>query len=524
MRSLVEAQDFGAIDADNDQLLLDTFEDHEAFRDLLLRKQFLIVGKKGSGKTAIFKRVLNIKEPDVFTFGHTFSDYPWDYHAKQARIGIPDFDKFTHSWKYLILLTVSKILLNYDESIPYDEDSIDACAKLESFVIDTYGSRDPDVTQIFTPSKRLKLHPHFQINTGLLKAGISPDSVPMEALPTVVQDVNRNLLEYTLVSLNPDHQYYICFDQLDLGFDPENDEYISRLIGLLLACRDINIAARDAGKQLLIAVFLRDDIYDTLQFDDKNKLTENFVSTIEWDTPQTNKTLKQLMEKRFQSVLEAETIADVSWEKIFNEGQEMPGRQSKYQHILDRTYLRPRDMIKFVNAILARYQQRVRKQEGEPLSGFDNLDIHSARVEYSEYLGAELDDEIHKHLPEYKKYLDLLRSIGGWQFESGLFKNMVEQRPDLVHNEHPNSILEKLYEYSIIGFYRAGGRGYGGSEYVFRYKESRTKFDSTSLRFRVHPGLIEMLGLKKVTVQDDGSEEIVEESAESPLPFPTNLA
>jgi len=91
----------------------------------------------------------------------------------------------------------------------------------------------------------------------------------MDQLPMVIQEVNANLLRYTLVSLNPIHRYYICFDQLDLGFDPNNREYVSRLIGLLLACRDINIAARNNGRQLLVAVFLRDDIYDTLHFEDR---------------------------------------------------------------------------------------------------------------------------------------------------------------------------------------------------------------------------------------------------------------
>ena len=366
MRSLAEAPNFGAIDADNDQLLLNTFEDHEAFQSLWNMEQFLITGKKGSGKTAIFKRVLTFDEPDVFTFGHTFSDYPWDHHAKQARIGIPDFDKFTHSWKYLILLTASKILLNQDQALPFDEDSMHALGKLESFVIDTYGSRDPDVTQIFTPSKYLKLNSNFQINAGFLKAGVSPEIVPMEELPAVVQDVNRNLLQYTLSSLHPEHRYYICFDQLDLGFDPQNPDYTSRLIGLLLACRDINLAAREAGKRLCVAVFLRDDIYDTLQFEDKNKLTENFHSMIEWDTPRTNKSLKHLMEKRFRAVLGEESDEAIRWEDVLNEEQEMPGRQTKYQHVLDRTYLRPRDAIKFINATLGRYKERARSEEPEP--------------------------------------------------------------------------------------------------------------------------------------------------------------
>lgn len=502
MRSLTDAPNFGAIDADADQLLLQTFEDHEAFLDLLQMEKFLIIGKKGSGKTAIFKRVLTMNKHDIFTFGHTFSDYPWDYHAKQAQIGIPDRDKFTHSWKYLIFLTVSKILLNQDNALPFDDSSMRALERLESFVIDTYGSRDPDVTQIFTPSKRLKLKPYFEISAAFFKGGASPESLPMEQLPSVVQDVNRNLLRYTLDALHPEHQYYICFDQLDLGFDPSDPDYVFRLIGLLLACRDLNVAARDAGKQLCIAVFLRDDIYELLRFEDKNKLTESSVSVIEWDTPRTDKSLKHLMEKRFQAVLEPETEKSVLWSDVFDEEQEMPGRQTKYQHILDRTYLRPRDMIKFVNSILDRYKNRVRGAASAPTDNrkLSNADVHDARIEYSEYFNAELEDEIHKYFPEYKRYFDLLRSIGGWQFDDKLFEKVATQRPDLAEQEPAGSILEKLYDYSIVGFYRAGGRGYGGSEYVFRYKEPRTKFDTTASRFRVHPGLIEVLGLKKVTL------------------------
>lgn len=467
-------------------------------------EEVLVIGKKGSGKTAIFKRVLASSGYDVLTAGHTFSDYPWDYHAKQARIGIPDFDKFTHSWKYLILLTAAKLLLQ-DQALPYNEDSQHALEKLEGFVVDTYGSADLDVREIFTPNRHLKLKPNFQINIGLLSGGVSPESVPMEYLPAVIQDVNKNLLQYALDSFHPEHRYYVCFDELDLGFDPKSPDYISRLTGLLLACRDINVAARSSGKRFCVAVFLRDDIYETLQFEDKNKLTENYRSLIEWDTLRANKTLKGLMEKRFQAVLATEENEHVSWDDVFDEDQEMPGHQSKYQHILDRTYLRPRDMIKFVNTVLERYKE-FNRSAVEPNLKFSNKNIHDSRMEYSQYLGSELNDEILKHVPEYTKYLELIRSIGHWHFESKPFESVVSKRQDLVGEETSTSILEKLYDYSIIGFYRAGGGGYGGSEYVFRYKEPPIKFDSTASRFRVHTGLIEMLGLKKTTAQDDGAE------------------
>ncbi len=412
MRNLLGTETFGAIDADNDDILFDCFEDHEAFIDLLNFKKFLIVGRKGSGKTSIFKKLLMTKEHDFFSFGHTFSDYPWYYHDKQARIGIPDYDKYTHSWKYLILLTLSKIILNHDSSLPFDETSMKNMLKIESFVIDTYGTRDPDITQIFTPTKTLRLKPTFEIDWSILKAGISPERVPMEELPTIIQEVNNNLIIYILSCLNSENKYFISFDQLDLGFDPNDPEYANRLTGLLLAARDINVKAKEYGKKLLVNIFLRNDIYDNLHFEDKNKITENYLTLIEWDTPRTRKTLKGLMEKRFNKLLSENKDMLLKWENVFDESKEMPGHQSKYQHIIDRTYLRPRDIIKFSNEILKQYKERHNSDNENKNIQFDNIDINTARLEYSNYFLNELDDE--KYINIYLitrnilKYLKLL--------------------------------------------------------------------------------------------------------------------
>jgi hypothetical protein len=494
---LLDVENFGGTDADNDDILLQAFEDHEAYLDVLRLRRHMIIGKKGSGKTAIFKKIITTRQPDFFAYGHTFSDYPWHHHDLQARVGIPDFDKYTHSWKYLILLSVAKIALNSDQSLPISNDSMEELVRLESFVVDTYGSRDPDLTQIFSPTRRLKLKPHFELDWKIMKAGISPESVPVSELPTIVQEVNVAFLRTILRCLNPNHRYYVAFDQLDLGFDPTAPDYANRLIGLLLAARDINQAAKQAGIMLFIVVFLRDDIYDGLHFEDKNKMTENSVSLIEWDTQRTQKTLRALMEKRFTIVLRGSDDEEISWGQVFNEDREMPGHQTKYDHIRDRTYLRPRDIIKFTNCALERFKERRKQTESEgSTEKIDNVDVHNARVEFSEYFLREIDDEVHKHMPDYEKYLEILRSLGTWQFERDDFEAKFNERyPEST--ETPASILERLYEFSIIGFYRAGGRGFGGSEYMFRYRESRARFDPSSTRFRIHPGLIEVLGLKR---------------------------
>ena len=148
---------------------------------------------------------------------------------------------------------------------------------------------------------------------------------------------------------------------------------------------------------------------------------------------------------------------------------------------------------------LSRYRERSEKpptgQDRE--DKIDNADIHNARVEYSEYFLREIDDEVYRHFPEYERYLDVLRAIGKWQFDRSEFDvAYASHTPD--ENVGPLEALDKLYDFSFVGFYRAGGRGYGGSEYMFKYREGKMRFDPTAVRFRVHPGLIEGLGLKRI--------------------------
>ncbi len=493
MKSLRDVESFGAVDADADRLLEKCFEDHEAYLDARAHKKFLVIGRKGSGKTAIYKKLLREKQFDRFSFGHDFSDYPWALHDKQAGAGVPEEERYVQSWRYLILMTLSKVLLNQDHSQPWSEGANDALAKLERFVVDSYSSRDPDIAQIFSPARQLRFKGSFEIPA--FKITFGAEGVPMSELPVIVQEVNRNLANAVIESLNPEFDYFVCFDQLDLGFD-NSSGYKSRLIGLLIAARDINVKARDAGKKLSVLVFLRDDIYQILNFEDKNKLTENYTSRIEWDTPRTSRTLQQLMEKRFAEVV---SIPEKNaWDQVFDEQEEMTGRQSKYRHMLDRTFLRPRDMIKFTNEVLDAFKKS--QVTEKPRTKFNNRDVQVARNEYSAYLLSELDDEILKHHSKFRTYIEILKSLESLQFTLADFVEACEKRqrslpPDIEHL----TILSTLFDFSLVGYYSPGGGGFGGSEYIWKYKDVRSQFNEAALNYRIHAGLKEVLGLRKFT-------------------------
>lgn len=493
MRSLRDVESFGGIDADADDLLEDCFRDHEAYAGLLAHKRPIILGRKGSGKTAIFRKLVRTRQWNLLSFGHTFSDYPWHHHRLQELVGVPAEQRYVSSWVYLILLTMAKILLNQDQSQPWDSGALEDLSRLEKFVVDSYGSRNPDVTQVFSPAKKLRIQPTLKVAALGAELEGKLESLPMSDLPRVIQDLNRNITEVVLRCLNPELKYYVCFDELDRGFDPTDEQYAGLLIGLLLAAKQLNDLCVEYGKKFSVAVFLRDDIYQLLRFEDKNKITERLVARIEWDTHRTNWTLQQLMERRFTVTLAETDNETVSWADVFDDQQEMPGRQKKYNHILDRTFRRPRDIIKFCNSVLEEFRER----SAGPLEKFTNQDIVAARPAYSDYLLQELDDEIHKHIPRYENYLELLKSLGGLQFDLTEFEAVCTRRHELLEgHDTPISVLRRLFEFSVVAYQQTGGVG-GGSQYVWRHLDSRVKFDEAASYFRVHPGFMEAFGLKK---------------------------
>jgi hypothetical protein len=482
---LSAVQSFGGIAADEDDLLHDCFQNHEAYRNVRDGRSFLVLGRKGSGKTAIYQKLIMERSPVYFSVGHTFDDYPWHHHDLQAEVGVPEELRYVHSWKYLILLTLSKVLLNSDQSQPWSEESVEPLASLESFVVDSYGSRDPDVSQLFSPEKELR----FKGRISLYIGSVETERLRVKELPVHVQEVNKQVQEKVLTCLNPNHEYFVCFDQLDLGFTTKDPKYAERVTGLILAARDLRRAARHAGKRLNVVIFLRDDIYRLLVFEDKNKITETATSAVEWNTSQDEAmTLKQLMERRFAQLLGDGT----TWDEVFDESKEMPSRQTKYAHICTRTFLRPRDIIKFCNEVLAAHRRNGRSGR------FENADLIDARAQYSDYLLNELDDEIAKHVPDYREYLEVVQSVGRETFNRQSFYDAWAKRGHLS-DVNPDDALQQLFDFSVIGYLKTGGGG-GGSKWAWRYLDQRPHrafVPADAEQFRVHSGFKEALDLSK---------------------------
>ena len=370
--------EFGRIDAESERLLAEFFIETDAYARIEDQKHIVVVGRKGTGKTAIYEVLLERSASlnNVFTTGLKFRDYPWAIHEEVRDSDAAPVERYTSSWVFFILVELSRLVLtDASREFPRTSDAFKARAALEKFINSNWG----DVRFEFKDIFRKKLY-QFEFNPqfkGASLGSIRRQTVARDELASKLAEANRWLKSCLELILDSNNWYFLLFDELDTGYDPSNDEYAYRLIGLLLAAREVFQWAQSNDFDTAPVVFLRSDIYEDLSFPDKNKITHNLVETLTWtDEPTGENSLKALIDQRIRVL--TGTTADDPWSEVFDP-EVMRGTQHKAKHLAARTYLRPRDMIQFCNLCLWDAQKN-------QLPLIDNEAIARARRPYSDYL------------------------------------------------------------------------------------------------------------------------------------------
>lgn len=486
--SLRHVKNFGANAADADKLLKSCFERHPVYEAVLAGETYLVLGRKGAGKTAIFSKLTEDYDPaTTFAAALTSENYQWAHHALQAEVGVPSEFRYRASWRYLLLLTLASAIVQHHKKL---EPKISGAAwqattALENFLFDTYGSYSPSFTSVFSPARELQLDGTLGFPS-FAKLGFR--SVAMTDLPVHFTEVNDAMQGAIFAASNLEMSYFVCFDELDLGFGPAEKEYADQISGLILAARSLFLAAQKADRNIYPVVFLRDDIFGNMKFEDKNKADDESI-TLHWDEANAPVTLRTLMESRFREVLGTDERPEITWGDVFDEDELTRGSKPKYTFLLDRTLLRPRDVIKFCNEALAAYK----KHPGDS-DLITNTHLYEARTAYSKYLLGEFVDEIHKHIPDHEMATAIIQRIGFTTFSLPEFVEVAKTQG--VDPSGSEKLLSSLFDFSLIGLRRVGGQK-SGSGWVWKYSNSEATFTANEQQMMVHPGLKEALLLKE---------------------------
>lgn len=477
--SLRTLKSFGYVAAEDDAVL-DYFLSTDAVSKIENNEVFLVLGRKGAGKTAIVRH---------FTEGNTRTQskalnlrgYPWSLHSTRIDRGVSDMEAYVSSWRYLIALQLASLVSNDTQRPQFTK-----VVSLRRFLSDNYGAPTPDLSTILRPKtlriSKLSIQPQF-LGCKLAEVALerSPNDLnfgpELDAITSSLLETCRDIIKNE--SLGP---YILHFDELDQGLSLLDETRRKLIIGLILAARDVRLESFRAQSPINPVIYLRSDLWDDLEFSDKNKISQTQALRLEWS----DSTLLRLVNTR----LEAKLKHGATLESVTDNDKLMRGSQSKWNHILSRTFLRPRDVIQFLNSALDYAKHR----SDEPLR-FSNRDIINSRQTYSAYLKEELDDEILPHWPKWEQALQACSAISTITFTRDSFRREYDIRRSDDNDADAESALERLYRFSVIGY--STRSGYGGSSWTFQYTDPQAGWDNAATQFKVHLGLKEYAKLRE---------------------------
>lgn len=476
MKTLNDINNFGKVEAEDDTVL-DYFVETSIINNIDFGDTFLVLGRKGSGKTAIFRYFTESKHKKIST-ALNLNGYPWKIHEKVKDEGSEHVESYVASWKYLIALEYAKLIISITDRCQMSE-----VVELNSFIKENYGTNTPSIKDIFSPTQiRIcgDLEPQlFGCKLGKISINRTENRQQLgHELNALTGKIFSHIIKIAKASSIA--KLVLHFDELDRGITNLEESRKDMIIGLVLACKEVNKFLKSELIDFKSTVYLRTDIWEQLKFSDKNKISQSNSDLIEWSDEQ----LVKLISIRIKALLDA----TYDWEDI-DDGKKI-NKQNKLKHIIDRTFMRPRDVIAFLNVLL----ETTKKKQPLKLK-FENKDIVDSRPRYSNYLKNELDDEISPHWPDWEVCLRTLSKIGKVYFTKDEYSSAYTETHQNNTTKSEVKSLEELYNYGIISY--EARSGYGGSGWKSKFANPELGWDTNATRFKVHLGLKEFMKLKE---------------------------
>lgn len=304
-----------------------------------------------------------------------------------------------------------------------------------------------------------------------------------------------DLFESALLDvLSDDQRVVVSFDRIDEAWDTASFETSQRIIaGLIGASEYINSKFRG---RLRPVVFLREDIFETIDLNDKNKLRSDCGQLLAW----TKESLSRMLLERINFfAIDSQNSKVARIEDLFDKDQ-MRQQRAPFDHILLRTMLRPRDIIKFFQLIKTdMIERRDNPFDEEDVNG-DKLEcqaIYNSEPAYSEWLVEELRDEWRTQYPIINDLFSAMQNNGKTNFTRDDLVDALTRAGKKVGPGDINAYLKFMFDNSIIGF-RVGK----SNQWRYKCFFSSQGFVESEL-YKVHDGLHRGLSLTESRSSSD---------------------
>lgn len=324
--------DLGGFDAESDHKLTDHFINTPIIDRILDGNKYLILGRKGSGKSALFREIPRISAerggPEVIKL--TPNAYSWSTLRNYREQGLSIEHAHSGAWKLSLAIEMAAHLTRSD--IKWHDKVRPHATTLRSFIDSNFGKGQ----ELDIPGSIYKGIESFDLSALGFSVGLTRgkrgEAKKLPATPAVTDAVINNL-----VPLLAAHPCIVELDRIDDAWEGGVEDR-SLVVGLLKAVKDLNDSFNGAGVRAKIIVFLRTDIYNALQFDDSDKHRQG-EQQISWN------------QESLRQVVSARLPVDLEIDDLFEPGM-MRGKSKPFDHMLRRTFLRPREVLQFVHLVL----------------------------------------------------------------------------------------------------------------------------------------------------------------------------
>jgi hypothetical protein len=381
------------------------------------RKNY-VIGRKGTGKTAIAEYLHKEKAYNQFSRLLSFKNFPFNSLYGHADDTYNRPNQYITLWIYVIYHYICSMLAENERV----RSNCDFDLK-KSFDFDVEGALARSVKTI--PSEG------YSLNLAWFGGGYQSDG---EAVDLDYVKANETMREFIL-SVIDDSEYYVIFDGLDEDYrdvlSPDRrDAYFELLISLFKASQVIRTEFAKTSVNIRPIIFLRDDIFDLCRDNDKNKWLDRAV-TLNWDETQLRELIKFRLARAIQTTTGQTIDVSLAWDGVFSVRKTDMGSASRgsidtFKFLTTRTFMRPRDVISYI-----RECAKVTLSKGN--KKIDNVDIKDAGTGHSGYMRREVVDELFPVLDDVAEILGVLsrmrKSIFSRKEFNDRYREFLNQNP-----------------------------------------------------------------------------------------------
>jgi hypothetical protein len=457
---------FGRDDAELDiaegGLLLAGFLPTPAYEAARKARKHLIIGRKGSGKSAICRTLAAQDEFELVTALVTPDALSADEIRRFELQGVESGMAKRMIWRYVLAVQIAKHLVAHAKAAHRKTPSV--VNKLHTFLVDN-GELDVSRSKIYESIKKLKASLKLQAFGVAVEVGSPSEGTHADCqLEVIERHIELAIKELACPVNHP--RLLLLVDQLEDVWSEES-ESDSLVIGLLKAAR----AAGSRFSRVSCVVFLRSDIYELLRFADKDKYHGDEMR-VDWSAER----LRELVLARACASLGVKISEDRLWGEFF------PGEVSgvpAWEYVVAHTLMRPRDIIHLCNLC-----RDTAEYNGHAI--ITEADVVEAVRLYSQWKIEDLPNEYLANYPFLDGLLSVFKDHGYIVTRAALNRRLSEalevlagRFPERTEALTTDNMLDVLYDIGFLGVRH--------NDHIVYASHHGGRIELTDTEFHIHP-------------------------------------